>query len=39
MKKSQGEKKIMKCKMWELRTFELEYLINKTSYIDELYLP
>jgi hypothetical protein len=32
-----GEKK-MQCKIWELREFDLEYLINKDVYLNELYL-
>ena len=33
-----GRKK-MQCKIWELREFDLEYLINKDVYLNELYLP
>jgi hypothetical protein len=29
----------MICKIWELRTFDLEYLMNKNNYVNELYLP
>ena len=28
----------MKCKIWELRLYDLEYLINKNAYLNELYL-
>jgi len=29
----------MQCKIWELREFDLEFLINKEVYLNELYLP
>ena len=36
--KKLGEFK-MKCKIWELRSFDLEFLINKNKYLNDLYLP
>lgn len=29
----------MQCKIWELRAYDLEFLINKELYLNELYLP
>jgi len=29
----------MQCKIWELREFDLEFLINKEIYLNDLYLP
>lgn len=36
--KKLGELK-MKCKIWELRLLDLEFLSKRESYLNDLYLP